>query len=120
MENKARLLVIDDEAGLLKLVRRQAERRGIEVIEAETGRAGLDAAIAESPQLILLDLHLPDMSGLKLLQALKADPRTTHIPVVAWSGGDVEVGSQLMGVCAYFDKADLRQVFDQIFALMPK
>src|SRR4051812_5665135 len=115
------LLVVDDEAGLLKLVRRQAERRGIDVIEAQTGQAGFEAALTHGPDLILLDLNLPDVSGLTVLSKLKGDPRTAHIPVVAWSGDDSEsMARQVAGACAYLEKSNLKQVFERIFAFMPR
>jgi len=114
------LLVIDDEPGLLRLVRRHAERHGIQVIDADTGQVGFEAALSRGPQLILLDLHLPDVHGLSLLRQLKADPRTAHIPVVAWSGADaIEMASRAVGACAYFDKTNVKEVVEQIFAFIP-
>jgi CheY-like chemotaxis protein len=62
-----------------------AQRKGVEVIFSRTGSEGLAVALEWLPNLILLDLNLPDMHGAELLQALRADKRTEHIPVVVVS-----------------------------------
>jgi CheY-like chemotaxis protein len=121
MPGKRRILVVDDETGLQKLVRRQAERRGIEVLEALTSAAGFSEAITGKPDVILLDLHLPDGSGVSLLARLKTDPRTASIPVVAWSGSDaVESESEVLaaGANAYFDKSDLKRLIERMVELL--
>jgi CheY-like chemotaxis protein len=53
----------------------------LEVVEAESGRAGIEAARQEQPDLILLDMIMPDMDGLATLALLRSDPRTADIPV---------------------------------------
>jgi DNA-binding response OmpR family regulator len=114
---KWRIVVIDDEAGLQKLFRREAERRGLRVLEALTASAGFEAALEGTADIILLDLHLPDTSGLALLRKLKADPRTTKIPVVAWSGSDAvesEAEALSAGAIAYFDKMGIRSLIDKL------
>lgn len=80
-----RILVVEDESTLRAPFRRRAERAGLHVVEAATSAQGIALAAAERPDLVLLDLHLPDGSGLVLIEQLKADPRTTRIPVVARS-----------------------------------
>jgi len=121
MPGKQCILVVDDEAGLQKLVRRHVERQGHEVLEALTSAEGLAEAIAGKPDLILLDLHLPDGSGLALLGKLKADPRTMNIPVLAWSGSDaVESEIEVLGAGAreYFDKSDVKPLIRRIVELL--
>jgi len=121
MPVKRRILVVDDEAGLQKLMRRHAERQGLEVLQAVTSAEGLAEAIAGKPDLILLDLHLPDGNGLELLSKLKTDPRTTSIPVVAWSGSDAaESESEVLsaGAAAYFDKTALEALMRKIVELL--
>jgi DNA-binding response OmpR family regulator len=126
MPGKRRILVVDDEPGLRRLVRRQAERRDLEVLEALTSAEGFAEAIARKPDLILLDLHLPDGSGLVLLGKLKADVRTANIPVVTWSGSDAvesEIEVLRAGATAYFDKSDLKRLMGkliELLALAPK
>lgn len=115
------LLIIDDEPGLQRLMRRHAEHRGIDVVEALTGAEGFALAAEERPELILLDLHLPDGSGLDLLRRLKLDVRTKAIPVVAWSGSeaiDREADVLLAGAIAYFEKTDLNRLLAHIVELL--
>lgn len=88
MAGKPRILVIEDEVGLQKLILRRALQEGIEAVAALSCAQGFALAVELRPQVILLDVHLPDGDGIDLLQRLKSDHRTAHIPVVAWSGSD--------------------------------
>jgi CheY-like chemotaxis protein len=79
----ATVLYIEDNLANLQLVKRALARQpGLTVLEATHGEAGLEAARTSRPDLILLDLHLPDLSGEELLEALAAHPETKNIPVV--------------------------------------
>ena len=60
-------------------------RPGWTLIHAGTGRLGLDLAATSEPTVILLDLHLPDIDGIDVLQALRADPHTSDVPVAVFS-----------------------------------
>jgi twitching motility two-component system response regulator PilG len=80
MEDK--ILVIDDEENLIELLHVNLQARGFEVIIAEDGEKGLDEAFSVHPDLIILDIRLPKMSGWKVCQKLKSDSRTKDIPVV--------------------------------------
>ena len=62
-----------------------AQFGGVTVLTATTGQGGVQSALAHRPDVILLDMHLPDISGLELLRHLKLDPGTRSIPVVAVS-----------------------------------
>jgi DNA-binding response OmpR family regulator len=118
---KRRILVVEDESALQTLVRRRAERAGMDVIEAATSAQGFALATAEKPDLILLDLHLPDGSGVALITQLKTDPRTTSIPIVAWSGSDaLESEAKVIraGAAAYFEKTDVRLLISRIVELL--
>jgi two-component system, cell cycle response regulator DivK len=115
-----RILVVEDESSLRTLFRRRAERAGLHVLDAVSRAQGIALAALERPDLILLDLHLPDGSGLVLLQQLKADPRTSHIPVVAWSGSDAQESETAVlraGAAAYFKKTDLKALVNRIVEL---
>jgi signal transduction histidine kinase/ActR/RegA family two-component response regulator len=77
------ILQIEDNVSNVKLVERILQRRpGIELITAGKGRAGIDLAQRRSPDLILLDLHLDDMTGDQVLVELGAHPETRQIPVI--------------------------------------
>jgi signal transduction histidine kinase len=93
------VLYIEDNPVNYKLVERTLQSRpGIRLVGAECGLDGLAAAGAEHPDLILLDLHLPDVSGVEVLEALRADPDTAAIPVTVLTA-DVQPGlrEQLTG-----------------------
>jgi CheY-like chemotaxis protein len=83
-----RILLADDDAVIQQVVQRLAERRGHELLQANTGRGALALAITAQPDIIVLDLEFPDADGRDILCKLKADDRTKHIPVVVWSGRD--------------------------------
>jgi signal transduction histidine kinase/CheY-like chemotaxis protein len=85
------LLLIEDNLSNLTLVERILESRPhVTVISAMQGGLGLDLARQHRPDLILLDLHLPDVPGHEVLHRLRADPETTHIPVVIVSADATE------------------------------
>ena len=66
----------------MKLFRALLELQSYQVLEATEGQVGLDLAREHDPDLIILDVELPDISGLEVIRILKADDRTRHIPVV--------------------------------------
>jgi two-component system phosphate regulon response regulator PhoB len=78
----SRLLVIDDESDLHAVLAYHLERAGHDVASALSGRAGLEKARSCAPDLVLLDVMLPDSPGTEICGALKQDPRTSSIPVV--------------------------------------
>ena len=80
------MLYIEDNLSNLRLVEEILEHwPGITLLSAMQGTIGLDLAREHQPDLILLDLHLPDLSGDEVLRRLKSDPRTRSIPVVMLS-----------------------------------
>jgi CheY-like chemotaxis protein len=80
---RRRVLLIEDNLANVKLIEvLTAEREHIELIPAMTGRLGLELAREHVPDLILLDQHLPDVTGTEVLHRLKAHPDTRDIPVV--------------------------------------
>lgn len=76
------ILIIEDNPLNMKLFRDLLRAQCYQVLEATDGLAGLDLARAEIPDLILLDVHLPDVSGLEIAMKLKTDQRTRDIPIV--------------------------------------
>src|SRR5688572_30478568 len=81
-----RVLIIDDHAGHVRLMRKQLENAGYVATGAESGRAGLAAAHAAPPDLILLDVLMPGMDGYEVCRQLKDDPATGAVPVLMVSG----------------------------------
>lgn len=83
MSDNNHVLYVEDNPQNMRLVRKFLKMGGYTLIEAETGEDGLQKARAEMPALILMDINLPDIDGVQVTQQLKADPDTSHIPVIA-------------------------------------
>ena len=80
------MLYIEDNPANQELMTQIVSRHeGLTLLLAPDGRLGLDLARAHAPDLILLDIHLPDMDGYELLRQLRAAPLTGHTPVIAVS-----------------------------------
>ena len=79
------ILIVDDEEDVLDLLQLVFETSGFEVRRAATGKAAVSAAYEQPPDVVLLDVMMPEMDGWQVLRTLKADERTRHIPVVMLS-----------------------------------
>jgi two-component system cell cycle response regulator DivK len=77
------VLIVEDHPLNMKLFRVLLHSRGYETIETKEGFAGLGLARADDPDLIIMDIQLPDISGLEIIRALKSHDRTRDIPIVA-------------------------------------
>ncbi|HEY7682448.1 MAG TPA: response regulator [Gemmatimonadales bacterium] len=103
----ATVLVVEDHPMNLELASDVLRSAGFTVLEAATAAEGLRAAGEQLPDLVLLDIRLPDMSGLEVLLRLRADPRTAAIPVVALTAhamkGDEEA-ARSAGCIGYITK----------------
>lgn len=87
----AKILLVDDEKNILELVRYNLEREGYRVLTAMDGDAAIELARAELPDLIVLDVMLPGISGLEVCRNLLADSSTRNIPVIMLSARAGEV-----------------------------
>lgn len=81
-ERVRKVLYIEDEPVMLELVRLMLSSKGFEVLGAPNGREGLEVAVRELPDLILLDLMMPGIDGWQVYRQLKAHPDLKDIPVV--------------------------------------
>jgi DNA-binding response OmpR family regulator len=77
-----RVVCIEDEPEMIDLVKLILSRKGFQVTGAMGGREGLEVIAREKPDLVLLDLMMPDMDGWEVYQKMKADETTRHIPVI--------------------------------------
>jgi phosphate regulon transcriptional regulator PhoB len=77
-----RILVVDDEPDLLELVRVNLSQAGFEVETADTGRQALERLRRASPDLLILDLMLPDLSGTEVCRHVRSDPTLAELPVI--------------------------------------
>lgn len=79
---KAKILIADDDPDFLEMYRLELSRGGFDVITADTSESCLVKALEEKPDLILLDIMMPKISGFEVLETLKSTPETQNIPVV--------------------------------------
>jgi two-component system, cell cycle response regulator DivK len=77
------ILIVEDNERNLKLVRDVLQVKGYATIEAGTGEDGIKLALEKKPDLVLMDIHLPGMTGIEALGVLRANPATAAIPVIA-------------------------------------
>ena len=80
--SQAKILVVDDTEANLKLLRALLKGAGYEVLTASSGTDGLKASASEGPDLILLDIMMPDLTGFEVCQRLRSAAETRHTPVV--------------------------------------
>jgi len=85
---KPKILLVDDDPEFTQLIEFNLESQGCEVLVAHNGMEGLRSARMDSPDLILLDLMLPDLDGLVVCEILQAQPSTRDIPVFILSALD--------------------------------
>ena len=105
---KRRILCIEDEAEMIELTRLVLEREGFEVIGAVGGAKGLESLKAQKPDLVLLDLMMPDMDGWEVYRQMKADKELADIPVIVVTARaqsiDKVLGLQVAKVSDYITK----------------
>lgn len=98
-----KILVVDDERDALEIVRATLQTKGYEIDLAHDGEEGLDKIQRGKPDLVILDLMMPKISGLEICKLLKKDPSTADLPIIVLSAigkqfrkrrGILEVGSQ--------------------------
>jgi len=81
----SKILIVEDNVKNMKLVRDLLKAKGYETLEATTGEQGVALALANEPDLVLMDIQLPDINGIEAFERIRADPRTAAIPVVAFT-----------------------------------
>ncbi len=84
--SKGSILVVEDNEDNLELVCFLLEQAGFEVIQATDGRTGLDLALLHTPDMVLLDMSIPEVDGWKVARQLKDNPETHKIIIVALTG----------------------------------
>jgi DNA-binding response OmpR family regulator len=106
---KTKILIVEDDKFLIKLYSNKLRREGFEVTEAISGEEAMNKIFGEKPNLILLDLVLPQKSGFEILSDIKLNPETKDIPVIILTNlgqeSDVKRGLAL-GAVAYLVKTD--------------
>lgn len=102
-----KVLIIDDDVDTLKLVGLMLERQGYEIAVASNGTIGLTKAAEENPELILLDVMMPDLDGYEVTRRLRTNPALAHIPIIMFTAKtmvDDKVAGFEAGVDDYLTK----------------
>jgi len=115
MTGNHKVLVVDDDADLLRSSAWMLKSGGYEVLEASTGGQGLQLARAEHPDLILLDVVLPDLGGREVCRRIKADPELADSHVILFSGIETTTESRVRGLEAGADDYMTRPITEQEF-----
>ena len=117
----ARILIVDDSPSQLMGICRIVEKLGHEALTAEDGAAGVEAAKRELPDLILMDVVMPNLNGFQATRSITREPTTQHIPVVLVTTKDQETDrmwGMRQGAKAYitkpFSETDLAEVISQV------
>ncbi len=122
--SKATILLIDDETQMLTLLADILEVRGYSVIAADNGVDGYNLAVSKRPDVIILDLAMPDVDGGQVAQQLRETPQTEHIPIIFLTGllsKDIEANNKhIVGGNVMFAKpCDFDELIKQIETLLP-
>lgn len=115
---KKTIMVVDDDANIRQLLRQQLETEGYAVKEAKDGREAVTAAKREPPDLIILDVLMPDMNGFDVAAILKNDPITMSIPIAINSGVEDKERGYRIGVDRYFIKSSDSEVMLEEISLL--
>ena len=117
-----KILVVEDNVYNRDLIRRFLEPEGFEVVVAHDGADGLARAVADQPDLVLMDMSLPVVDGWEATRRMKADPATARIPIIAFTAhamlGDRE--KALEAGCDDYDTKpiDIERLLSKIRALL--
>lgn len=105
----AKILLVEDNELNRDMLSRRLTRRGFQVVVAVDGREGVDAALRERPDLVLMDMSLPVLDGWEATRELKANPETAAIPVLALTAHAME-GARISALEAGCDDYDSKPV----------
>jgi PAS domain S-box-containing protein len=113
------VLVIEDEVAIARLIAKYIEKMGYRAVTAYSAREGFDQAVRLKPDLITLDVLMPDLDGFALIQQLKAHPETAHIPVIFLSIVQDRQQGLRLGASAFLTKPiDERKFYETVRALL--
>jgi CheY-like chemotaxis protein len=107
MNNLVRILCVDDSLSVQQMVVFILKKAGFEPVVANNGREGIEKAKTLQPGLILMDLMMPDISGIQAIKQIKTDPICQHIPILVLSAyGTQKIIDQALeaGAAAFLDK----------------
>jgi twitching motility two-component system response regulator PilH len=119
----ARILIVDDSPSQLLGIQRIVEKLGHETLTATDGAAGVEAAKASLPDLVLMDVVMPNLNGFQATRTLRREPSTQHIPVILVTTKDQDTDrmwGMRQGARAYitkpFSEDELSEVIERVFS----
>ena len=115
----ARILIVDDSPSQLMGIRRIVEKLGHEALTAEDGAAGVEAAKRELPDLILMDVVMPNLNGFQATRSISREPTPKHIPVILVTTKDQETDrmwGMRQGARAYLTKPFSEEELSEVIA----
>ncbi len=122
----ARILIVDDSPSQLLGIQRIVEKLGHQILTATDGAAGVETARAELPDLVLMDVVMPNLNGFQATRTLARDASTRHIPVILVTTKDQDTDrmwGMRQGAKAYitkpFSEDELSEVLERVFAGQP-
>ena len=117
-----KILIVEDNEENRDALSRRLQRRGFQVVMAFDGRAGVAAAKSELPDLILMDMNMPEVDGWEATRMVKAAPETAHVPVIALTAhamsGDRERAIAAGCIDYHTKPVELPKLLTQIEALL--
>ena len=116
--DKVKILIVDDEPDLVQTLQDRLEMNGYDIVTANNGKEGLEKAVQEKPNIVLLDVIMPVMDGLEMLEALRKNPETKNCSVImltARSQRQDIVRAKVCGIQDYVVKPfDLSELIEKI------
>lgn len=118
-----KVLVVDDEAETVRMLSMAVQLLGFQPVVARSGETAISQANAESPDVVLLDLMMPDLDGMEVTRRLRANPQTAQTPIVivtASPEADVEERCRQAGATAFMRKpVNMGDLFELLKKLAP-
>ncbi len=108
--SRKRILIVEDDRFLSRACQARLEQQGYHILTAQDGEEAVKAARADNPDLILLDLLMPNLNGLEVLRILRGDEGTRGMPVIVLSNSSRQEDMdtiRALGISGYFVKANL-------------
>ncbi|UCB55793.1 MAG: response regulator [Thiotrichales bacterium] len=102
-----RILIVDDSPTQLNVISKVLAKHGYEIITAQDGEIGVEKAVTEKPDIILMDVVMPNLNGFQATRQITRNPATSHIPVIMLTGKDQEtdrVWAERQGASDYLIK----------------
>lgn len=117
-----RILIVDDSPTQINVLSRILAKQGYEVISAADGTQGVDMASSEKPDLILMDVVMPNLNGFQATRQITRNPATSHIPVIMLTSKDQEtdrVWAERQGASDYLTKPPVEaELIEKIKSLL--